>query len=177
MSWRRKEQNPLQHSCLGNPMDEEAWWATVHGVTERTQLSTHTQTHIHTHTHKYIRKSEVKVLVAQLCLPLCDPMDCSPPGSSVHGISQARMLKWVAIHFSRGSSCTRDWTWVSCNAGGFFTELPGKPVYTHTYRHSSGSIGISSHHHPWGYQTLRCSYPFTYTVWHLHIIYTSSYIL
>ena len=42
------------------------------------------------------------------------PMDCSPPGSSVHGISQARILEWVAISFSRGSSGIRDWTCVSC---------------------------------------------------------------
>ena len=51
----------------------------------------------------------------------CFPMDCSPPGSSVHGISQARILEWVAISFSRGSSWPRDQTWVSCIAGGFFT--------------------------------------------------------
>ena len=43
------------------------------------------------------------VLVAQSCLTLCDPMDCGPPGSSVHGIFQARILEWVAIPFSRGS--------------------------------------------------------------------------
>ena len=46
-------------------------------------------------------------LVAKLCLPLCDPMDCSLPGSSVHGISQAKILEWVAISFSRGSSQPR----------------------------------------------------------------------
>ena len=46
----------------------------------------------------------VKVIVAQLCLTLCDPMDCSPPGSSVCGILQAKILEWVAIPFSRGSS-------------------------------------------------------------------------
>ena len=45
---------------------------------------------------------------------LCDPMYCSPPGSSVHGISQASILEWVAISFSRGSSWCRDWTHVSC---------------------------------------------------------------
>ena len=45
-----------------------------------------------------------KVLVAQSCLTLCDPMDCSPPGSSVHGILQARTLEWVAISSARGSS-------------------------------------------------------------------------
>ena len=42
-----------------------------------------------------------KVLVAQLCLILCDPMDCIPPGSSVHGILQVRILEWVAIPFSQ----------------------------------------------------------------------------
>ena len=47
---------------------------------------------------------EVKVLVAQLCPTLCNPMVCTPPGSSVYGIFQARILEWVSIHFSRGSS-------------------------------------------------------------------------
>ena len=64
-------------------------------------------------------KSESEV--AQSCLTLCDSMDCSPPGSSVHGILQARILVWVAISFSRGSSQTRDWTQVSHIAGRFFT--------------------------------------------------------
>ena len=57
----------------------------------------------------------MKVLVTQVCLALCDPMDCSPPCSSVHGILQARILEWVAISFSRGSSQPRDWTGVSYN--------------------------------------------------------------
>ena len=48
--------------------------------------------------------SKVKVLVAQLCLTLYDPIDCSPPGSSVHAVSQARILEWVAISSSRVSS-------------------------------------------------------------------------
>ena len=47
---------------------------------------------------------------------LCNPMDYSPPGSSVHGILQARRLEWVAIPFSRGSSWPRDWSQVSCSA-------------------------------------------------------------
>ena len=47
-------------------------------------------------------------------------MNYSPPGSSVHGIHQARILEWVAIPFSRGSSWPRDWTWVSCITGRFF---------------------------------------------------------
>ena len=56
----------------------------------------------------------VWVLVAQLCPTLCDPMDCTPPGSSVHGILQARILECVAISFSRGSSLPRDRTCISC---------------------------------------------------------------
>ena len=51
---------------------------------------------------------------AQSCLTLCNPMDCSPPGSSVHWIFQARILEWFAISYSRGYSQSRDWTWVSC---------------------------------------------------------------
>ena len=51
----------------------------------------------------------------------CNPMDCSPPGSSVREILQARLLEWVAIFFSRGSSRPRDWIWVFCIAGRFFT--------------------------------------------------------
>ena len=67
-----------------------------------------------------------KLLVAQLYPTLCDPMDCSPPGSSVREILQARILEWIlAISFSRGSSRPRDRTWVSCrqeSAGRFFSD-------------------------------------------------------
>ena len=55
-------------------------------------------------------------------LTLCPSVDCSPPGSSVHGISQAGILEWVAISFSKGSSQPRDQTRVSCTAGRFFTN-------------------------------------------------------
>ena len=70
-------------------------------------------------------KWKVKVLAAQLCPTLCDPVNCSLPGSSVHGILQVRVLEWVTIPFSTGSSqgllnC-RTWTQVSQIAGGFFT--------------------------------------------------------
>ena len=76
--------------------------------------------------------------VAQSCLTLCDPVDCSLPGSSIHGIFQARVLEWVAISFSRGSSPPRDWTWVSYIVGRHFTlwatrEVPSfslcSPIY------------------------------------------------
>ena len=71
--------------------------------------------------------------VAKSCQILCDSMDCSLPGSSVHGILQARMLEWVAISSSRGSSRPRDRTpgpcCISYIAGEFFTtEPPGKPM-------------------------------------------------
>ena len=60
--------------------------------------------------------------VAQLCPNLCDFMNYSLPGSSVHGILQARIQQWVAISFSRGSSPPRIQTRVSCISGGFFTS-------------------------------------------------------
>ena len=66
----------------------------------------------------------VVMLLTQSCLTLCDPTDCSPPDSSVHGILQERILKWVAMPSSRGSSRPRDGTRVSCHsciAGGLFT--------------------------------------------------------
>ena len=79
-------------------------------------------------------KWKVKVLVAQSCLTLCPPMECSLPGSSVHGISQARILEWVAIPFSRGSFQPRDQTRLSHVAGRFFniwatSEAPGSYEY------------------------------------------------
>jgi len=74
--------------------------------------------HTHTHTHLYILHACVCVhaccVHSQSYLTLCDPVDCSPPGSSVHGISQVRILEWVAISCSRRSSQPKNWTWVSC---------------------------------------------------------------
>ena len=64
---------------------------------------------------------------AQSCPTLCDPMDCSLPGSSLHGISQARILQWIAISSSRVSSWPRDQTCIifnSCTTSGFFTAEP-----------------------------------------------------
>ena len=62
-------------------------------------------------------------LVPKSCPTFCDAMVCSPPGSSVHGISQARILKWIAISFSRGSSWPRDQTCVSCIGPGILLPL------------------------------------------------------
>ena len=90
------------------------------------------------------------ILVAQLYPTLCDPMDCSSPGSSVHGVLQARILEWVATPFSRGSSQHRDRTQVSHMAGRFFTVWATtealKPVRTEVIQvHVFQSNHCSSH--------------------------------
>ena len=64
------------------------------------------------------------------CFSLCNPMDCSQPGSSVHGILQARVLEWVTIPISRGYSWPRDWTQVSCLVGRFFTIWATREAWT-----------------------------------------------
>ena len=87
--------------------------------------------------------------VTQSCLTLCCPLDCSPPGSSVHGILQARILEWVAMPSSRASFWPRDQTHISCvfcDAGKFFTAEPaGKPYISSTigsiiYRHMISQV-------------------------------------
>ena len=79
----------------------------------------------------------VCVLVTQLCPTLSDPMDCSPPGSSVCAISQSRMLEWVAISYSRGSSWRRDRTsisGVSCIGRWILYHWAiGKPAGRHSF--------------------------------------------
>ena len=84
---------------------------------------------------KLIFKS-VCVLVAQLCLILCDPMDCSPPGSSIHGISQARILEWVAVAFTRGSSWSRDQTHIQFNSDDHYLYYCGKSSSPHSQQKS-----------------------------------------
>ena len=88
-------------------------------------------------------------LVAQLCSALCNPMDCSPPGSSVHGNLQARILEWVANPFSRGSSRPSDWTCVSCIAGRFFTTWATREApFSHTVMYTSQCYSLNSSHLP-----------------------------
>ena len=76
-------------------------------------------------------------LVSKLCLTPCDPMDCSLQGSSAHGIFQARILEWIAISCSRGSSWSRDQTCVASITyivGRFLPAEPlGKPIYVCNY--------------------------------------------
>ena len=78
-------------------------------------------------------KSKVKVKVAPRSPTLCDTVDCSLPGSIVHGILQARILEWAAIPFSRGSSQPKDRTQVSSIAGRFFTSLATREAHKLSY--------------------------------------------
>ena len=77
----------------------------------------------------WVKGIESESEVAQSCLTLCNPMDYSLPGSSVHGIFQTRVLEWVAIAFSRGSSQPRDWTRVSHIVGRHFTVWATREVW------------------------------------------------
>ena len=88
------------------------------------------------------------------CLALCNPMDYCPPGSSVHGILQARVLECVAISFSRGFSPPRDQTRISwCSWSRFFTTEPlGKPIWSELtswrcFCNSSSRLTVSHHSH------------------------------
>ena len=97
-------------------------------------------------------KTAVLCLVAQLCLILCDPMDSSPPGSFAHGILQARILEWVAMPFSRGSSQPSDWIQVSCIAGRFFTAWATREslgIVTFNKYNFSKRIFYSKESYPW----------------------------
>ena len=78
------------------------------------------------HFNEQIHDSEWKCSLLS-CAWLCDSMDCSLPGSSVHGVFQARILQWLAVPFSRGSSWPRDQIRVSCIAGRFLLEDPEPP--------------------------------------------------
>ena len=87
--------------------------------------------------------------VTQSCLTLCDPVDCSPPGSSIHGILQARILEWVAISSSRESSWPRDQSQVSCISGRGF-NLWATPVMVIHSQEGTQRCGPF----PWGVRDL-----------------------
>ena len=89
--------------------------------------------HIYIHTYIYAYMC-VRVLVTQSCLTLCNPVDYSPPGSSVCGILQARILEGVAILFSRGSSWPRDWTgFTALQTNSLPSGSQGDFTHTHTH--------------------------------------------
>ena len=101
-------------------MDGEAWLATVHGA-QRVRQDWVTELNWTDRLSRWCWNKVKWSLVAQSCQTLCDPMDCSPPGFSIQGIFQAKVMEWVAISFSRGSSWPRDQTWVSHIVGRCFT--------------------------------------------------------
>ena len=84
-------------------------------------------------TNTILQINYVLVLISQLCPAICDPMDCSLPGSSIHGILQARILEWIVISFSRGSSWPRDRIQVSVIAGRFFTIWATREAHNQLY--------------------------------------------
>ena len=86
------------------------------------------------------RVIKVTVLVVELCLTLCNPMDYNPPGSSVHGILQEWILEWVVIPLSRGSSQTMDQSQVSCIAGRFLTIWATREIQSHKLVQFSHSV-------------------------------------
>ena len=102
-------------------------------------LPTHLSSSSSTPGNHWSWKSKVKLLsrvksqVTQSCPTLWDPMDCSLPGSSLHGILQVGVLEWVAIAFSRGSSQPRDWTRVSCIPGRRFNLWATGEVCSYCY--------------------------------------------
>ena len=92
--------------------------------------------------------------IGVLVVSLCDPMDCSPPGFSVHGILQARTLEWVAIPFSRGSSQPRDRNWVSlhCRQTLYCLSYQGSlhPLYAESKRNDRNELTKQKQtHRPW----------------------------
>ena len=93
----------------------------------------------------YTIRLKVKVLVAQSCPTICDAMNWRPPGSSVHGILQARILEWVGIPFSRRSSWPKDWTQVSHSTGRFFTFWATREAQSESVSHSVLSNSLWPH--------------------------------
>ena len=117
----RGKNNAAATHCLLIPAGiREAWWKFQERAT-RLSFWTHFPGFLGPLENKAILIAWKWKLVAQSYVNLCDPMDCSPPGSSLHGIFQARILEWVAVSSCRGSSWPRDGTWISCSTGRFFT--------------------------------------------------------
>ena len=93
------------------------------------------------------RKKESEFV--QSCPTLCGPMDCSLPGSSLHGVLQARVLEWVAISFSRGSSQPRDRTWASCIPGRHFNLWDESVLLAFSRERTAIAITLQEEGHSW----------------------------
>ena len=147
-----KSESEVAQSCLtlSDPMECSPPGSSVHGIF----LGCHCLLPWHDRYVIFVElHMKVKVLVTYSCPTLCNTMDSSPPSSSVHGILQARIMEWLAIPFSRGSSQPRDWTQVSCITGRFFTIwATWKSLnYTHTHTHTHTHIYIHIHIYIYSY--------------------------
>ena len=122
--WRREEKGTTEDGWMADSMgmslskprelvlDREAWCAAVHGVAKsQTRLSDWTELNLTCNLHRQSSSLNTHTLYETHC---AQSLSCSPPGSSVHGIIQARIMEWVAISYFRGSSQSRDGTLVSC---------------------------------------------------------------
>ena len=113
---KEKDQVTLLRAVLSfSPWTQRCSCEDVHIFFRNAGRYMYTGTHVYIYLYVYVCVCVcVCVLSHFSCVRLCNPMDCSPPGSSLHGILQARMLEWVAISFSRENSRPRDQTRVSC---------------------------------------------------------------
>ena len=138
--------NPLQYSCLENPPKQRClagcspWGCKESDMIKQQSIAHHSIYWVVLLSEWSLSASLIDCLHLTGCrsveakseslslVTLCDPINCRPPGSSVHGNLQARILEWVTVSFSRGSSLPRDQICVSCLAGRFLlSETPGKP--------------------------------------------------
>ena len=107
----RKQRGTKEPLDEGERGEWKSWLKTQHSKNKDHDIQSH-----------HFMASEWGEWKSLSCVPLCDPMDCSLPGSPVHGILQARILEWVTYPFSSRSSWPRNQTRVSCIAGRFFTN-------------------------------------------------------
>ena len=122
-----------------NKRQRSSLWKNSNSLFERVQWKTEAKFFHPTiqkrraHCLKFAKYKDLKSSEQTPCPTLCDPMDCSPPGSSAHGIFLARILEWVAISFSRRSSRPRDWTRSPhCRQTLYRLSHQGSRTYTHT---------------------------------------------
>ena len=142
--WRRQryrvlERQPGAETALPHPHLEYLPW-TVVWEKQPVCLLLHYISGLHSVVWPTLTEQDTSVrelVYAQPCPTLYDPMDCSPPGSSVHGVSQARILEWVAIPFSRGSSQFKDRTPISCLESKIMPRRYKKKMGHHSIKWSS----------------------------------------
>ena len=163
-------------------MGRGSWQAAVHGLqrvghdweTERARACAHTHTHTHTHYPYWVRCcSTEKWKWSQSCPTLCNPVNCSLPGFSIHGIFQAKVLKWVAISFSSGSSQPRDRTQVSHIVGRHFTIWATREVLpNHVLKvYRQNSVLLQTCNFLMWFKFSNCVYLFIYFYFHHMYIY------